>query len=218
MPGTLGVPGSKRSGRYGGCSSESEALPVPPVTTGVSCAAKAGSSTSTPMPDGPSSPLCPGADRADRPRARKSMGRWPAVWAASRQKATPRRRQISPTAAASCTVPETLEPWARTTSRVSGRSSGSTADTSSRPAPSQGIRSKVTPAAARSCSGRMTALCSMADTRQWSPGRRKPRSTRFSPQVLPGVRITRVGSSVPNRRQIRCRSRRATAPASWAAP
>ena len=65
---------------------------------------------------------------------------------------------------------------------------------SSRPALSQGMRSNATPWSASSRRGRMTALCSMALTRQWSPGRSAPRSTMFSPMVFPAVSTQWVGS------------------------
>ena len=161
-------------------------------------------------------PLWPGTDRADSPSFSKSMGQWPAVWAASRTKGTPRRRQTSPTAWASWTAPLTLEPWAMTSRRVLGRIIPSTAPASSRPALSQGMRSKLTPSAARSWRGRMTALCSTALTRQWSPGRSQPRRTMFSPMVLPQVRIQWVGSPWPKRRHSPSRSSRVVIPASWA--
>lgn len=50
------------------------------------------------------------------------------------------------------------------------------------------MRSNSTPSSC--CSGRMTALCSIPLTMQWSPGRRSPLMTRFRPNVAPGVRTT----------------------------
>ena len=217
MPGRLGVPGSSRSGNHAGRSSLSDALPVPPLTSGSSDAAKSGRSSSAPMPCGPIRPLCAGTDSAARCSASKSSGRWPAVCAASSAKGTPRAAQSAPTAAASCTVPDTLEACASSTSRVFVRSMACTRSTSSRPCASHGMRSNDTPHRASWVSGRMTALCSIPETSTWSPGRSAPLRSRLSPQVLPGVRITYAGSAKPNSAPSRCRRRRVTSPACCAA-
>ena len=62
----------------------------------------------------------------------------------------------------------------------------------------------------------MTALCSTALTRQWSPGRSQPRRTMFSPMVFPLVRMQQRGSPWRNRRHSPSRSSRAVSPASRA--
>ena len=51
-----------------------EALPVPPATSGVRLAASSSVSSSAPMPLGPSRPLCPGTASAERCSAAKSTG------------------------------------------------------------------------------------------------------------------------------------------------
>ena len=102
------------------------------------------------------------------------------------------------------------------TSLVSSRNSPGRAFRSAKPSASQGTRLTATPG--RRSSGRMTALCSMLLTMQWSPGRRRPEMIIFSPAVAPGVRITWVGGSgKSNSRASRCRSVSVTSPASWAA-
>ena len=198
-------------------SSLSDTLPVPPLTSGSSVFAKSDRSSSAPMPCGPISPLCAGTDSAERRSAVKSSGICPAVCAASSANGMPRAAQTSPTAAASCTVPDTLDACASSTSRVLGRSIASILPVCSRPAASHGMRSKATPCFASWVSGRMTALCSIAETSTWSPGRSAPRSSMFSPQVLPGVKITCDGSAKPNSAQSRCRRRRVTSSACCAA-
>ena len=216
MPGRLAVPDSNLSGMYSGWTSLSEAEPVPPVRMGESPLAKSCDSSSAPMPPGPMSPLCPGTERAARPQPSKSMSQCPAVWAASRTKGMPRSRQIRPTAAASCTAPPTLEPWAMTRSFVLGRMRGMMSAGSIRPALSQGTRSNKTPCFAKSCRGRMTALCSMELTRQWSPALSHPRMAILSPAVFPGVRMQWVASVWRKRPQSASRSRRVVSPALWA--
>ena len=62
----------------------------------------------------------------------------------------------------------------------------------------------------------MTALCSMALTRQWSPGFRAPRSAMFSPMVFPAVSTQWVGSGWRNRRHSPSRSSNVVIPASCA--
>ena len=92
------------------------------------------------------------------------MGSTPAVWAASTKKRSRWRRQISPTCRMGITVPHTLLAWVRITARVFGRISPSIASIHSEPSARQGMRENSTPWAVICTSGRITALCSMAET------------------------------------------------------
>ena len=87
-------------------------------------------------------------------------------------------------------VPQTLLAWVITTARVSGVRQASMASGRSAPVPSQGMRVNVQPCSASCVRGRMTALCSMADTSTWSPGRRKPFSSTLRLSVTFLVKIT----------------------------
>ena len=184
--------------------------------SGRSRAAKPLSSSSAPMPCGPSRPLCPGTASADSRKRSKSTGMCPAVCAASRAKGIPYSLHIFPTASASCTVPQTLEAWAITTSLVLGLMSPRSSSGSILPLPSQGTRSKLTPSFSSCTSGRMTALCSIEETMQWSPGRSRPFMTMLSPAVAPGVMTACVASGLLKMRQSRSRSVSVTSPAAWA--
>ena len=64
MPGILGVPASNLSGKKVGIYSLSDTLPVPPLINGDSFSAKSLLIRTSPMPDGPNSPLCPGRTSA----------------------------------------------------------------------------------------------------------------------------------------------------------
>ena len=87
MPAAFSVPASKRSGRNAGCSYERESLPVPPS---ISVAASASRQISTPVPCGPYSPLCPGAQRNRAARSRdRSSATLPADCDASITSGTP---------------------------------------------------------------------------------------------------------------------------------
>ena len=96
--------------------------------------------------------------------ASMSMGNAPAVWAVSSTNSSPWSRQNAPTSAAGSSVPHTLLAWSITTARVSGRSSPASSSVRRLPSGPQGTRSKAMPRAASWVRGRMTALCSMADT------------------------------------------------------
>ena len=103
-----------------------------------------------------------------------------------------------------------------TTSLVLPRSRPGRAAMSAKPSLSQGRR--LTDTSGSRSRGRMTALCSMPLTTQWSPGRRSPEISVFRAKVAPGVSMTWVGGSGKrNSRARRCRSVSVTSPASCAA-
>ena len=104
----------------------------------------------------------------------RSIGRVPADWAASTQKATPRSLAISPTASTGITVPVTLDTCINTTRRVFPfrallKSSGSTS-----PVEEAFTTVSSTPFRSKSLKGRMTELCSMLEVTTWSPGLSSP--------------------------------------------
>ena len=153
-----------------------------------------------------------------------SRGRTPAVCAASRIKRMPRARQTAPICATGSTVPQTLLAWSMTTAFVEGRIRSSRSFRLIEPSAAQGTRSKRTPCFSSWRSGRMTALCSMEETRTWSPCLRNPLSRMLRLSVTFFVKTTRFGPAgsfpQPNRRHrnirvsytIRhsCRGRRCT--------
>ena len=116
--------------------------------------------------------------------ASMSMGNVPAVCAVSKMNTRPWRRQNAPISSAGISVPHTLLPWSITTAFVSGRSSFSASSMRRLPSAPQGMRSKVTPLPASWTTGRITALCSMADTSTWSPLRSRPFSSTFRLSVM----------------------------------
>ena len=71
-------------------------LPVPPAISGVSALFISSFITKPPMPEGPSSPLCPVKHRASICNFRISKAKCPAAWALSTAKSTPCRRQMAP--------------------------------------------------------------------------------------------------------------------------
>lgn len=132
--------------------------------------------------------------------ASMSMGKAPAVWAVSSRNSRPFSRQKVPTSAAGSRVPQTLLAWSITTARVFSRSRPGRRSVISVPSGRQGIRSKVTPRRVNWVRGRMTALCSMADTSTWSPGRSRPFSRTFRLSVMFLVNATHRLSGPWNRR------------------
>ena len=102
-------------------------------------------------------------------------------------------------------VPQTLLAWVITTARVRGVRQPSRASVRSAPVSSQGTRVKVQPTAASWVRGRMTALCSMEDTRTWSPGFKKPFNSTFRLSVTFLVNTTLRQSGPWNRSHSSCR-------------
>jgi len=78
-----------------------------------------GASSSAPIPGGPRRPLWPEATRAAAPISPKSIGRLPAVWAASTSTGT--GDTAFATSATGNTEPVTLEAWVMITSEVGAR-------------------------------------------------------------------------------------------------
>ena len=85
MPGILCVPGSNRSGSWSGMTCKSDCDPVPPRRSGSGSMPH----SSSPVPCGPYSPLCPGMAMNAAPSAAMSTGSVPADWEASMIRGTP---------------------------------------------------------------------------------------------------------------------------------
>ncbi len=136
----------------------------PPESRGVSASAIPSARIKPPVPWGPSRPLCPVKASASIFISSISMGKVPAVWAQSTKNFSPCSRQKAPTRATGRRVPQTLLAWVMTTSRVSRRRQRSSSPGSSEPVPSHRAREKVHPVCSSWTRGRMTALCSMAET------------------------------------------------------
>ena len=193
-PTPLGVPASSRSGRCSGISSLSEREPVPPRTSGST--SKPGASSRTPIPGGPSRPLCPEQARAATPKARKSTGRPPTVCAASRSTGT--GATAAAISAAGSTAPLTFEAWVSTTSAV-GASVVRAATSAGVGTPCGSSPRTTTTSTPRSASsrrsGRITALCSRAEVTTRAPGASRSASTVLIQKVAPGPSRVRSGSA-----------------------
>ena len=198
IPGRFKVPDSKRSGRKSGISSVCERLPVPPAMRGVMIVANESGITMPPIPWGPRSPLCPVKHKMSIFISFILIGIVPAVCAESTMKSRPCLRQKAPTSFNGITVPQTLNAWVMITAFVFSLTKSSRLSKMSEPSDRQGRRSKVRPSFSIWTRGRMTALCSMDDTRMWSPFLSNPLMAMLRLIVTFCVKMTFFTSSPPN--------------------
>ena len=209
IPGRFSVPASNLSGIKRGVLSVWLRLPVPPTINGASLFTMCSRSTKPPIPCGPSSPLCPVKAKASICICCILIGKTPALWALSTIKSKPLCLQKSPTLSIGSSVPQTLLAWVIITALVRCCTSLGKASSSKFPSLSQGIRLKLMASAGasspasnslpNSCKGRITALCSMAETSTWSPGCSKPRIITFKASVTFLVNTTFLASSPPKK-------------------
>ena len=170
--------------------------------------------TSPPVPGGPYKLLCPVNASKSILIASMSIGRMPAVCAASTSISAPAACAPRAISAIGKIVPTTLLAWLMAMSRVPGVIARRIASRSSEPSRAHGTTITRTPARSSARRGRITALCSMLVVTTRSPGRTMPRSARLSACVAFSVKITRSGSRTWNSSAMASRASYTIRPAS----
>ena len=168
--------------------------------------------SSSPVPCGPYSPLCPGMATNAAPSAAMSTGSVPADWEASSTKSTPLSRHSAAMRSTGSRQPNTLDTWVQITASAGVSSASANCRTISSRSKS-GASATVISTPGMACSGRVTALCSYPEITTRPPGFTSVRMAMFSPWVALDVNTTCSGSVTPNSSAASVRHRRSVSSA-----
>ena len=147
---------------------------------------------------GPYRALWPGQHRKSKPLSSIFMGTSPAPWAPSTQTFIPYWWARAVTRSTGTRIPNTLEAMVQATSRVLGPMARRKWSRVASLSPGTTWAAvQATPRASRALRGRITALCSKSETTTWSPGFKKPLSTRLRAWVQLGWKKTHSGPGAP---------------------
>ena len=153
--------------------------------------------SSSPVPCGPYSPLCPGMAINAAPSASMSTGSIPADCDASSTNGTPFSRHSAAMRSTGSRKPNTLDTCVQITASAGHASAAANCRTISSPS-NKGPSATVSSTPGMACSGRVTALCSYPEMITRPPGFTSVCTAMFSPCVAQEVNTTRAGSVTPN--------------------